>query len=72
MLKNKCVDISKFESDTKEVLIDTLSTVIQNLHNKALLYANLVALIAVENPNLAQEIFYAVFESSLKQCLIND
>ena len=48
-LKTKCSDTSKHEPDTKQVLIETLITVIENLPHKTLIYADLVAMIAQEN-----------------------
>ena len=52
-LKGKCSDTSKHEVDTKQVLVDTLITVIENLPHKVMIYADLIACIAQENPQLA-------------------
>ena len=52
-LSGKCSDVSKHEGDTKQVLIDTLTTVIENLPHKVMIYVDLVASIAQENADMA-------------------
>lgn len=70
-LKTKCLDFSKYEADTKSVLIETLITVITNLPHKVLVYANFVAFLATENPQFAEEIVQEIVKH-LSKCFIND
>ena len=65
-LKGKCSDTSKHEVDTKQVLVETLITVIENLPHKVMIYADLIACIAQENPQLAQELVNEVVKSLVK------
>ena len=70
-LKSKCLDFDKYEPDTKSVLMETLITVITNLPHKVLVYSNLVAILASENTQIAQEVVDEVVKH-LTKCFIND
>ena len=66
-LKNKIVDSSKHEEDTKQVLMETLQSVLENLPHKAYLYASLMALVAKENASMASEIVSEIFSKIMKE-----
>jgi hypothetical protein len=70
-LKTKCLDFSKYEADTKSVLVQTLITVITNLPHKVLVYANFVAYLAQENAQFAEEIVQEIVKN-LSTCFINE
>jgi hypothetical protein len=70
-LKTKCLDFPKYESDTKEVLIQTLISVITNLPHKILVYANFVAMLAHDDANYATEIVAGIVKHCT-HCMINE
>ena len=71
VLKGKCSDTSKHEADTKQVLIDALITVIENLPHKVMIYADLIALIAQQNVQMAKDLIDSVLKH-LTDCFINE
>jgi hypothetical protein len=65
-LKGKCSDTSKHEIDTKQVIVETLINVIENLPHKVMIYADLLAGVAQENSQIASEIVGEVIKSLIK------
>lgn len=61
-LKMKCLDFTKYEADTKDVLTQTLITVITNLPHKVLVYSNFIAMLAQDDANYAQEIISIILK----------
>mmetsp|Transcript_1968 Transcript_1968/g.3452 ORF Transcript_1968/g.3452 Transcript_1968/m.3452 type:complete len:80 (-) Transcript_1968:2315-2554(-) len=70
LVRNKCVDLDNYESDTLATITETLASVVLNLSHKSMVYASLVAMIAQSNPSLAQDIVEVVVEQGVNSMLL--